>query len=234
MTGVKRTARIPEPADSEAPASPAGGPPARRTYRHGDLRRALLEAGMELARDGGPDAVVLREATRRAGVVPNAAYRHFASRQDLLQAVRSASLALLAVAMETELAALDTAAPPADFARASLRAVGTGYLRFALSEPGLFRTAFSVPDEQEGVPVPAKAGESGLNPFQLLGAALDRMTAAGVLPATRRAGAEYLAWSAVHGLSMLVIDGPLRMVAMVPGQADAIGQRLLDMVEKGL
>ena len=51
---------------------------ARSTYRHGDLRRALLEAGIELARSGGPDAVVLREATRRAGVAPNAAYRHFA------------------------------------------------------------------------------------------------------------------------------------------------------------
>ena len=73
-------------------------PPPRKTYRHGDLRRALLEAGIELARFGGPDAVVLREATRRAGVVPNAAYRHFASRQDLLAAVRSASIAKLALA----------------------------------------------------------------------------------------------------------------------------------------
>jgi len=67
-------------------------PPERSTYRHGDLRRALLEAGIQLARAGGPDAVVLREATRRAGVVPNAAYRHFASRWELLQAVRSAAL----------------------------------------------------------------------------------------------------------------------------------------------
>ena len=49
----------------------ASNPPARSTYRHGDLRRALLEAGVELARSGGLDAVVLREATRRAGVVPN-------------------------------------------------------------------------------------------------------------------------------------------------------------------
>ncbi|RZJ16909.1 MAG: TetR/AcrR family transcriptional regulator, partial [Haliea sp.] len=62
----------------------------RSTYRHGDLRRALLEAGIELARANGPDAVVLREATRRAGVAPNAAYRHFESRQALLQAVRAA------------------------------------------------------------------------------------------------------------------------------------------------
>jgi AcrR family transcriptional regulator len=57
----------------------------RRTYRHGDLRRSLLEAGIAMARQGGPDAVVLREATRQAGVVPNAAYRHFASQQALLR-----------------------------------------------------------------------------------------------------------------------------------------------------
>ncbi len=42
---------------------------ARATYHHGDLRRALLEAGLDLAREGGPDAVVLREATRRVGRV---------------------------------------------------------------------------------------------------------------------------------------------------------------------
>src|SRR5438094_5990338 len=94
-------------------------PPERSTYRHGDLRRALLDAGVQLARDGGPDAVVLREATRRAGVVPNAAYRHFASRQDLLQAVRAAALSALAVAMETELGRLRRGKRPADFACAS-------------------------------------------------------------------------------------------------------------------
>jgi AcrR family transcriptional regulator len=207
-------------------------PPGRSTYRHGDLRRALLDAGIALAQDGGPDAVVLREATRRAGVVPNAAYRHFASRQELLQAVRAAALSALAVAMETELAKLSRAGRPADLARASLRAVGTGYLRFAQAEPGLFRTAFSVPDEVEGDTDQAKAGHSGLNPFQLLSAALDRLVEAGVLPPERRPGAEYLAWSAVHGLALLVIDGPLRNAA--PAQRDAIGQRLLDMVEKGL
>src|SRR6267142_3376696 len=101
-------------------------PPLRSTYRHGDLRRALLEAGIELARRGGPDAVVLREATRRAGVVPNAAYRHFASRQELLLAVRAAALSALAVAMEDELAGLRRRRVPADMARARLRAIGTG------------------------------------------------------------------------------------------------------------
>jgi AcrR family transcriptional regulator len=216
-----------------AAMAPPAGPAARGTYRHGDLRRALLDAGIELARSGGPDAVVLREATRRAGVVPNAAYRHFGSRQALLQAVRSAALSALAIAMEGELALLRHDTDRADVARASLRAIGAGYLRFAQAEPGLFRTAFAVRDElQQEAAEPVGAGNSGLNPFQLLGAALDRLVEAGVLPAGRRPGAEYLAWSAVHGLAMLVIDGPLRRL---PGaQTQDIGQRLLDMVEKGL
>src|SRR5438309_11640037 len=108
--------------------STATSPPERSTYRHGDLRRALLDAGVELARNGGPDAVVLRAATRRAGVVPNAAYRHFASRDDLLRAVRSAALSALAIAIETELAGLPLGEHPADCARANLRAVGATYL----------------------------------------------------------------------------------------------------------
>ena len=45
-------------------------PQVRKTFRHGDLRNALVAAGLELARTGGPGAVVLREATRQAGVSP--------------------------------------------------------------------------------------------------------------------------------------------------------------------
>ena len=208
------------------------GPSKRDTYRHGDLRRALLEAGTELARAGGPDAVVLREATRRAGVAPSAAYRHFADRRALLDAVCSAAQAALAVAMEEELAGVEREQNPAESARARLRAVGAGYLRFAQEEPGLFRTAFSASDNLQSAAIPARAGEGGLTPFQLLAAALDGLVEAGVLPRERRPGAEFLAWSAVHGLAMLFIDGPLRGLDRARAQDD--GRRLLDMVERGL
>jgi AcrR family transcriptional regulator len=208
------------------------GPPRRSTYRHGDLHHALLEAGTELARAGGPDAVVLREATRRVGVVPNAAYRHFADRQALLAAVRSAALSALAAAIEAELATLPHQDNPADAARARLRAVGTGYLRFAQAEPGLFRTAFSVPADRPDTAGPTRAGDSGMRPFQLLAAALDELVDAGVLPHQRRPGAELLAWSAVHGLAVLLIDGPLR--GLDHTRTHTIEQRLLDMVERGL
>jgi AcrR family transcriptional regulator len=207
-------------------------PTARKTYRHGDLQRALLEAGIALARTGGPDAVVLREATRRAGVVPNAAYRHFASRQDLLLAVRAYGLSQVAIAMEAEMASLREDPRSADYARGCLRAVGIGYLRFAHAEPGLFRTAFSAPAGEPPEADPSRAGRSGLNPFQLLGAALDRLVDTGVLPPERRQGAEYLAWSAVHGLAVLFTDGPLR--SLTDAQRAVIGNRVVDMVEKGL
>jgi len=207
-------------------------PPPRTTYRHGDLRRVLLEAGIQLARDGGPDAVVLREATRRAGVVPNAAYRHFANRQELLKAVRLAALSTLALAMETELAGVQRRGRrPADVARANLRALGIGYLRFARTESGLFRMLANG-DEPAGDGDPAKAGASGLAPLQLLGAALDKLVETGVLLAERRPGAEYLAWSAVHGLAILAIDGPLSNLPHA--ELDIVSQRLVGMIEKGL
>ena len=62
-------------------------PAQRRRRPRGAVRDGLVAAGLELARTGGPDAVVLREATRMVGVVPNAAYRHFADRDELLAAV---------------------------------------------------------------------------------------------------------------------------------------------------
>ncbi|CAN7615507.1 TetR/AcrR family transcriptional regulator [Acidovorax sp. LjRoot129] len=207
-------------------------PAARSTYRHGDLRRALLDAGIELARQGGPDAVVLREATRRAGVAPNAAYRHFANRDDLLGAVRAAAVAAVAEAMEAELTQVPATGTPTEQAHAKVRAVGAGYLRFAHAETGLFRTAFGGRFTVEQQPDPAMGGATGLNPFQHLSAALDDLVTAGALPAERRPGAEYLAWSTVHGMALLAIDGPLRG-SPEPMMA-ALGQRLLDMVARGL
>ena len=208
-------------------------PAARKTYRHGDLRRALLEAGIALARDGGPAAVTLREATRRAGVAPNAAYRHFASQQALLLAVRASALQAGARAMEAELATVPPELPPPDHARARLRAVGTGYLRFAKAETGLFRTAFALSDKLiQATPEWPTAGPGGRNPYELLCDAVDALVQAGVMPAAKRPGAEILAWSAVHGLAMLVVDGPL--AAPVGPHFEMFGQRLLDMVEKGL
>jgi AcrR family transcriptional regulator len=203
----------------------------RKTFRHGDLRNALVAAGLEMARAGGPNAVVLREATRQAGVSPNAAYRHFANQAELLDAVRSACFSQLAAAMEAEMKKCRPGRDPRAFARKCLRAVGMGYLGFAMREPGLFRTAFSVPPpvhEQN----PANTASMGLNPFQLLSLALDRMLESGLLGKKARQDAEYLSWSTVHGLALLVLEGPLHQ--MPREMVLVLGERLVVMVERGL
>lgn len=203
----------------------------RKSFRHGDLRNALLTAGLEMAQAGGPDAVVLREATRQAGVSPNAAYRHFASQAELLDAVRSACLSRVAAAIEDEMKKCRPGRDPRAFARKSLRAVGIGYLGFAMREPGMFRTAFSVPPPVD-TPDPANTASMGLNAFQLLSLALDRMMGSGLLSKKARKDAEYLAWSTVHGLSLLALEGPLHK--MPREMVLALGERLVIMVERGL
>jgi AcrR family transcriptional regulator len=203
----------------------------RKTFRHGDLRNALVAAGLEMARAGGPDAVVLREATRQAGVSPNAAYRHFENQAALLDAVRSACISRLAAAIEVEMGKNRPGRDPQVFARKSLRAVGMGYLGFAMKEPGMFRTAFSVPppvyEHNE-----ANTASMGLNPYELLSLALNRMQESGLLSKKDRKDAEFLAWSTVHGLALLVLEGPLHEM---PHEAVMVlGERLVAMVERGL
>ncbi|MFD9482999.1 TetR/AcrR family transcriptional regulator [Streptomyces sp. NPDC059991] len=211
---------------------PETGTPKRSTYRHGDLRNALTQAGVELARQGGPEAVVLRATTRHAGVAPNAAYRHFADRGALLHAVSQAAMAQVARTMEAEQAAVAPTADEKAAARARFRAVGTGYLRFAQEEPGLFRAAFHVPGDMTHAADDDAAGSNGKTPFELLGAALDGLVETGLLPEDRRPGAEFLAWSAVHGLAVLLIDGPLR--GLHSTQAHDAGQHVIDMIERGI
>jgi AcrR family transcriptional regulator len=202
----------------------------RSNYHHGDLRQALLTAGVEMASRGGPDAVVLREATRRVGVSPNAAYRHFADRDALLAAVSDAALSMLATKIDDSVEQIPHG-DAATLARAQLRAVGTGYVEFALDNPGLFHAAFFVPSDLESSSAPSRSGASGRSPLELLTMALDQLVASGAMPAERRPQAEFLAWSSVHGFALLLIDGPLR--ALPREQADAVTQRLIDMVEAG-
>jgi AcrR family transcriptional regulator len=211
---------------SAGSVNPASDSRARSTYRHGDLRNALVDAGVELAAAGGPSAVVLREATRRAGVSPNAAYRHFADRDALLAAVSLRCLGRVAAEMGAELDALGGGE---DSPAAELDAVGRAYVHFALREPGLFRTAFGVHVDPE----PGRGAEQGgPGPYGRLVDVLDRAVALGALPQDRRPGAEAVAWASVHGLAVLLLDGPLRSVPTE--QREHLLEKLLVSVREGL
>jgi AcrR family transcriptional regulator len=184
---------------------------ARGHRPRGAVRDGLIAAGLELARTGGPDAVVLREATQMVGVVPNAAYRHFAGRDELLAAVSTAAMRELAARMAAGVARVRGKHGDGSAARRRLRAIGRAYLEFAHEEPGLFTTAFALPHQHAYSPPGGGTGPD-LMPLDQLRAALDELVDAGVLDRRRRDGLEYPIWSTVHGLAVLTGQGPLRDV----------------------
>jgi AcrR family transcriptional regulator len=198
---------------------PSVSPPARRRgpRPRGTVRAALVEAGVQLARSGGPAAVALREVTRSVGVVPNAAYRHFADRQALLAAVRDAALGLLARRMADQMDRVRAGPHTPTGARLRLRAVGLAYLDFARTEPGLFDTAFVAAGQPPHATPHGTDDDDGDDdgeprPFDHLRAALDGLAAAGLLEPARRPSVEYPTWATVHGLAVL-FRGPLRSLS---------------------
>ena len=188
-------------------------------YHHGDLRTALIDAGLHLTRTGGPEALTIREATRRVGVSPNAAYRHFVDREALLGAVATA----IQDRMAARMARRHGSADPCD----RLRAVGLGYIKFALDEPGWFTVAFFSAD-----PIALSEETATAPPYLALVDALDAMLDAGTLPPDRRAGAEWPCWSAVHGFAELALRGPLRHASR--RDIDALAQRTVDDIIAGV
>ena len=201
---------------------------ASATYHHGNLRQALLEHAVELARTGGPDAVVLRDVQRAAGVSNSAAYRHYTDRQALLTAVQIYGMTLLGEAMQEALAAVPNRGPRDRRALARFRATGQAYIAFALAEPGLFRTAFApggVHHTDESVP-PER------HPFQILRGCIDDLVATGVLSPGRRDGLDEAAWAAEHGAAVLYLDGPLS--AADARRKHEIADRLLDVIAEGI
>jgi len=195
-----------------------------------------VAAGTDLAREGGPGAIVLREAARRVGVSPNAAYRHFSALPEMVEAVAFEALSALARSMEAELARCPAGDDAGQTAIDRLGAVGRGYVNFALDQPGLFATAFVIgpqepSDEDAEATEPRGLGDSGLGPGELLAQALDGMVEAGVLDAADREAAATNAWASVHGLSELLL-GPLN--GFSPAERETIIEDTLDLVCRGL
>jgi AcrR family transcriptional regulator len=173
-----------------------------RSYHHGDLREALLDATLHIVRKGGPDAVTLRDVAKRAGVSEAAPYHHFASKSHLLLEAAARGYRALGERLQGD-ATITTA-------RESLTAVGAAYVRFALEEPGYFRLLFGAHVvELVAHPAAAATKEAGRTAAgHLRRAVADVHAEVGATIPVR--DLERLVWAQVHGLAWLVLEQELR------------------------
>jgi AcrR family transcriptional regulator len=176
-------------------------------YHHGDLRRTLIDASVAVITTDGLDALTLRTLAMKAGVSSGAPYHHFADRADLLAAIAQAGFELLGQAMVD---ARDAAAPDPS---AQLAAMGQAYVTFALTHAGHFRVMFR--GEAKAMQVEGLSATSQRT-FDLLVEIIQACQRAGNAPTGDPQPLVLTAWSVVHGLATLWLDGSLPRTQLDP------------------
>jgi AcrR family transcriptional regulator len=192
-----------------------------KPYHHGDLRRALIAAGMELLSEGGAAALDLRKVARKAGVSHAAPYRHFEDKRALLVAIAEEGFVQLAEAL-TGAAAESTPIP----------ALANAYIEFALAEPALMREMFS------GLTIDRLAYDSlhsaSKVSFGILIAAIQVEQAAGRCIHGNPEKLALVMWSLFHGMAMLLLENQIPMVQREPGGVKGFVSESLDRLVEGL
>jgi AcrR family transcriptional regulator len=173
----------------------------RRTYHHGNLRAALVETAVRLVQREGIEALSLRSVARLAGVSAAAPYRHFADKRALLAAVAEEGFRLLASALRHA-----TGGEP----RERFRERGRAYVGFALGHPSHFRVMFGR-ELADRDPYPALR-DAARAAFDAMVEGMAEAQQAGVLREGDPRELGLTAWCAMHGLSMLLLDGRLQAV----------------------
>ncbi len=195
----------------------------RDRYHHGDLRRALLEAALQLIEREGPQGLTLRAAARLAGVSQAAPYRHFADKQALLATVAEEGFRAMTAAMRR------ATRPHADEPLLRFQALGLSYVGFARSHPGHFRVMFG-PEAADRSLYPS-LGEAAGETFRLLVEAIVECQKSGFVREGDPEELAVTAWSTVHGLSALLVDGQLGGKA---GRVDDLAPRVTQNLFLGL
>lgn len=214
------------------------------SYHHGQLRRAVLDAALELIVERGVGGFSMREVARRAGVSHNAPYHHFADKGELVEELAVESFGALTGALRE--ARAEAAGGPAE----RLRESGVAYVRFAVENPERFRLMFR-PELKTGQrPGPGRLsgradreedpGEA--SPSERAGGTAYGVLVDGIVECQREgsvapgdlASLALTAWSTVHGLAVLILDGPEGKIAGSTEEAERAARVVTETLGRGL
>ena len=223
------------PAARSAAAKTPAAKPRRRTsraavpkpYHHGDLRRVLIDAALQLVGEGGAEAVSVREAARRAGVSPGAPFRHFPSRDALMQAVAEEAQRRFRAEIEAALAGSPAGDPLGRF-----RCLGLAYLRWAMRNPTHFELISSrrLFDHDQAAAVSSDNAEL----IALTERTLAEAFAAGQLRTPDLKQVQVAGRALVYGFARMNIDGHFPRWGVGTAEAERTAEAILDLFIEGI
>jgi AcrR family transcriptional regulator len=190
------------------------------TYHHGDLRAALLAEAAAMIADGGVTTVTMRAISQRLGVSRAAPYRHFKDKSALLVAVAAAGFERL----KDRLHSIDADSPRPGIER--FRRMGEEYVRFALENPAHYHLMYGKEAiTRRDVPELRESADALL---ALLVGVIRAHQRNGSIKRGNPEALAYTAWSAVHGLASLVIEGQIEATVNVDELIRQTTRTLLD------
>src|SRR3954465_8671585 len=221
---AKSTAAKPPAAKPRRRASRPAGP---KPYHHGDLRRVLIDAALQMVSAGGAEAVSVRGAARRAGVSPGAPFRHFPSRDALMQAVAEEAQRRFRAEIEAGLAGAPAGDPLGRF-----RCLGLAYLRWAMRNPTHFEIIssrrFFRHDESAGV------SHDNAELIDLTERTLAAAFAQGQLRSGELKRIQIAGRALVYGFARMNIDGHFLRWGVADADAEATAEATIDLFIEGI
>jgi AcrR family transcriptional regulator len=215
------------PASAKPKRRPSRRPPAPKPYHHGDLRRVLIDAALQLAEEGGAAAVSVREAARRAGVSPGAPFRHFESRQALMTAAAWEAQRRFRAEIDTAMAEA-----PANDPLGRFRSFGLAYLRWAMRNPAHFEIISSGRYFDHD-----SAADLSRDNAELIALA-ERMLAdafaAGALRTNELKPVLIAGRALVYGFARMNIDGHFPRWGVADADAERTAEAILDLFIEGI
>jgi AcrR family transcriptional regulator len=197
-----------------------------KPYHHGDLRQALIQAGMELLSEGGAAALDLRKVARKAGVSHAAPYRHFTDKQALVAAINEEGFRQLAARIRSTLRDA-----PEDSVE-QLQAVARAYIQFAREQPWLMREMFSgLTVEREAFPDLSAASKAV---FMCYWEVVKWGQEEGKIVDGDAGALSGVLWSLLHGVAMLTIENQIRPYTDGPDGAERVMHYSVELFYKGL
>ena len=224
---MHRPAKPPAAKSVARPRRRASGAAAQKPYHHGDLRRVLIDAALQLVSERGMDAVSVREAARRAGVSPGAPFRHFPSRDALIHAVAEEAQRRFRAEIEAALADAPAGDPLGRF-----RSLGLAYLRWAMRNPTHFEVISSrrLFDHDRAAAVSSDNAELIALTEQTLADAF----AAGQLRSADLKHVQIAGRALVYGFARMNIDGHFPRWGVAAPEAERRAEAILDLFIEGI